>query len=161
MFKSNDVDEEQLLRNIKSDFQVMEPIRKLSYFRTWFTCQSKYKKMLLKSESSITKELDLRKFIYRQRVTMTALLGLLSGRQSFFIDKLSQLVIRESSNLEETSSDADLSDWQHDNMDYAKRMALSSNQTDQKFMNLYRIRKAHEAGIYLGFSNPGSTDAAM
>ena len=92
---------------------------------------------------------------------MTALLGLLSGRQSFFIDKMSQLVIRESSNLEETSSDADLSDWNRDNMDYAKRMALSSNQTDQKFISLYRIRKAHEAGIYLGFTNPGSADAEM
>ena len=36
--------------------------------------------MLLKSQSGLTKELDLRKFIYRQRVTMTAVLGLLSGR---------------------------------------------------------------------------------
>ena len=67
--------------------------------------------MMLKSQSSIAKEMDLRKFIHRQRTTMTALLGLCSGRQSFFIDKLAQLVIRESSNMEETSSDAELSDW--------------------------------------------------
>ena len=49
MFKSDDVEEEQLLRNIKSDFQIMDPIRKLNFFNTWFTCQSKYKKILLKS----------------------------------------------------------------------------------------------------------------
>lgn len=118
------------MRHIKSDFQKTSPIKKISFFRTWFTCRSQYKKMLLKSQSSLAKELDLRKFIYRQRITMTALLGVLSGRQSFFIDKMSQLTIRESSNLDETSSDADLSDWQRDNMDYAKRMALSSNKTD-------------------------------
>ena len=39
-----------------------------------------------------------------------SVLGLLSGSQSRFVDKMSQLVIRESSNLEETSSDAELSD---------------------------------------------------
>ena len=38
-------------------------------------------------------------------------MGLLSGSQSFFVDKMSQLVIRESSNLEETSQDSELSDW--------------------------------------------------
>lgn len=130
MFRQSDFEEENLLRHIKSDFQKTSPIKKISFFRTWFTCRSQYKKMLLKSQSSLAKELDLRKFIYRQRITMTALLGVLSGRQSFFIDKMSQLTIRESSNLDETSSDADLSDWQRDNMDYAKRMALSSNKTD-------------------------------
>ena len=60
-------------------------------------------------------------------------------------------MIRESSNLEETSSDSDLSDWQRDEMGYAKRMALSSNKTDQKIISLYKIRKAHQAGITLGF----------
>lgn len=53
---------------------------------------------------------------------MTALLGLCSGRQSSFVDKMAQLVIRESSNMEETSSDAELSDWQRDNMEYVNVM---------------------------------------
>ena len=59
----------------------------------------------------MNKELDLRKFIHRQRLSTTALLGLLDGRQSLFVDKMSQLVIRDSSNLDETSSDEELSDW--------------------------------------------------
>ena len=59
----------------------------------------------------MTKEMDLKKFIVRQRLQTTALLGLLSGRQSFFVDKMSQMIIRESSNFEDTSSDQDLSDW--------------------------------------------------
>ena len=100
--------------------------------------------MMMKSESSLTKELDLRKFIYRQRLQTTAILGLLSGAQSFFVDKMSQLVIRESSNLEETSSDDELSDLQgKDTMDYAKNMTLSDNKIDERLINLYRIRKAH------------------
>ena len=41
------------------------------------------------------------------------------------MDKMSQLVIRESSNLDETSEDSELSDWQRDNMDYAKAMTES------------------------------------
>ena len=62
--------------------------------------------MLRRAESSVDRELDLRRFIHWQRVVRTALLGLLSGPQSFLIDKMSQLVIRESSELDEKSSDA-------------------------------------------------------
>lgn len=88
-----------------------------------------------------------------------AILSLLSGRQAFLIDKMSQLVIRESSNLEETSSDAELNDWPIESMHYAKKMALSSNRTDQKILSMYKIRKAHERGIHLGFENPGASEA--
>lgn len=91
----------------------------------------------------MTKELDLRTFIHRQRLQSTALLGLLNGRQSLFVDKMSQLVIRESSNLDETSSNNDLSDWQRDDMIYVKRMMKSSNKTDQRLLKLYKVRKAH------------------
>ena len=90
---------------------MMRPIGLKNCCTAVFTCAKQHKRMMLKSQSGIMKEMDLRKFIHRQRTTMTALLGLCSGRQSFFIDKLAQLVIRESSNMEETSSDAELSDW--------------------------------------------------
>ena len=55
---------------------------------------------MLKAKSRIDKELDLRKFILRQRMQATALLGLLNGRQSLFVDKMSQMVIRESDNFD-------------------------------------------------------------
>ena len=57
---------------------------------------------------------------------------------------MSQLVLRESSNLEETSDDSELSDWQRDNMDYAKAIAESRNKVDERLINLYRIRKANQ-----------------
>ena len=62
------------------------------------------------SESRLQKEMDLRKFVLRQRITMNALLGLLTGPQSHFIDKTSSMVVRESSNFEETSEDEQLDD---------------------------------------------------
>lgn len=65
---------------------------------------------------------------------------------------MSQLVIRESSNLDETSSNNDLSDWQRDDMIYVKRMMKSTNKTDQRLLKLYKVRKAHQSGIHIGFS---------
>ena len=53
---------------------------------------------------------------------MTGIMGLLSGRQSYFADRMSQLVIRESTDLEETSADEELSDWQQDSMNFVTRM---------------------------------------
>ena len=41
---------------------------------------------------------------------MNAILGLLTGPQSHFIDKTSNMIVRESSNFEETSSDEQLDD---------------------------------------------------
>ena len=42
-----------------------------------------------KADSHIEKEMDLQKFLQRQRVTMTAILGLLDRRQSIFVDRFS------------------------------------------------------------------------
>ena len=58
--------------------------------------------------------------------------------------------------MEETSSDDDLSDWQRDKMDLAEIMVKSDNRVDQRLIDIYRIRKAHQIGINLGFSNPGA-----
>ena len=81
-------------------------------------------------------------------------MGLLTGRQSFFVDKFSQPIIRESSNLEETSSDNELSDWQRDDMDNVGRMTRSSDKVDKRLVEIYRIRKAQELGLHMGFKNP-------
>ena len=77
------------MRQMTENFKLMQPIKKLNYWVVLFCNRTKYKKLLVKSQSSLKKELDLRKFVHRQRVTMTAILGLLSGRQSFYVDKMS------------------------------------------------------------------------
>ena len=63
--------------------------------------------MLQKSQSVITKELDLQKFIHRQRVLMATNIALLNGGQKSFVDLFSQMVIRESSDLCDGSNDSE------------------------------------------------------
>ena len=86
--------------------------------------------MLKKSRQKIVRELDLKKFITGQRLQTMALMGILSGRQSFFVDKMSQMIIRESSNSEREADEQELSDWGRDNMGYAKQLAFSNNKVD-------------------------------
>ena len=62
-------------------------------------------------------------------------------------------MIWESSNLEETSQDEELSDWQRDNMAYAKQMASSIDKVDERFINLYRIKRAHQMGLNIGLKD--------
>ena len=81
------------------------------------------------------------------------MLGLLSGRQSYLVDKMSQLIIRESSNFEETSCDSELSDWQRDNMQYARSMTHSTDKVDKRLISLYMMNKAHEQGHTFGLEN--------
>ena len=52
--------------------------------------------------------MDLQKFLHRQRFMVTSLLGLLKGRQSIYVDYFSQLVVHESSDMADTSSDEEL-----------------------------------------------------
>ena len=62
-------------------------------------------------------------------------------------------MIRESSNLDETSSDRDLSDWQRDDLIYAGRMLKSSSKVDARFLKLYKVKRAHEQNIHIGFED--------
>ena len=78
-FSMKNLEDKHILSSLKNDFHLMKPIKKISCFRSFMCCRQNYRKMILKSQSSLTKELDLRKFIYRQRLQTTAILGLLSG----------------------------------------------------------------------------------
>ena len=83
--------------------------------------------------------MDLKKFLTRQRIETNAILSLLTGRQSYFIDRISQMVVRESSNFEWTSSDQQLSDTIKTNeMDEnVKHITRSSDKVDKRLVNLY------------------------
>ena len=62
-------------------------------------------------------------------------------------------MIRDSSNLDETSSDEELSDWQLDDMTYVQRMMDSKNPSDQRLLKLYQVKQANHEGIDIGFKN--------
>ena len=80
-------------------------------------------------------------------------MALLSGKQSFFIDKMSQMLIRESSNFEETSEDEELSDWGMDDHKYIAKLTNSKEKVDQRLIDLYMITRAHQKGLKFGFEN--------
>lgn len=61
---------------------------------------------------------------------VTALLGLLKSRQNSFVDKYSELVIRESTDLDHTSDDAELDDLGQESMNFVGTMVHSSNPID-------------------------------
>ena len=61
---------------------------------------------------------------------VTSLLGLLNGRQNAFVDKYSQLVLRESSDEQITSSDDELSDWGDRPLNFITTMENSKEPVD-------------------------------
>ena len=84
----------------------------------------------MKADSIITKELDLAKFFHRQRVQTHAILALLTGKQSYLVEKMSNLIIRESSDFSNTSYDSELSSWEYENKQIYRKMAASTNKVD-------------------------------
>lgn len=87
---------EEIVSHLKRNFQNFKAIKRQNYvmylctvllglFKCCRVCKQdsqlqKFEKFMRKSQSLIDKELDFKKFITRQRVTTTAVLGLLSGR---------------------------------------------------------------------------------
>ena len=63
------------------------------------------------------------------------------------------MVLQEDSKTDETSCDDELSDWQRDNMDYAKQIAASRDQVDKRFIDLYLCRKVAQKGARMGFKS--------
>ena len=88
-FNQQDLENETLLQAMRKEFSLTKTIQRMSFYAANFLCDRNYKRLLLKSRSALTKELDLKKFIIRQRLQTTAILGLLTGQQSFFVDKMS------------------------------------------------------------------------
>ena len=99
------------------------------------------------------KELDLQKFIHRQRLWTTSLIGLLNGRQTMFVNKMSQLVIRESSDSQNTSEDHELSDQGHDEINHINKMMHSGSQVDKRLIELFKVRQADQKSIRMSQNN--------
>ena len=83
-----------------------------------------YQRMLGKSEITIKKELDLQKFIQRQRVLITALLGFLKPHQNWYVHKFSRLTINLSSEEEAKGSDTEFSDCNKQKKRFVDRIFL-------------------------------------
>ena len=87
----------------------------------------------------LTKELDLEKFLFRQRLIITALLGLLKGHQTAFIDRLSRVrFLKYISKLDKTSSESDAAD---ENVNYfIRKMHQSGSEVDKRLLAMFNQR---------------------
>lgn len=93
-----------------------------------------------KASSRITKEMDLQKFLHRQRVFIASLLGLLKGRQSSFVHRYSKLVLRESTDMEITSEDEELDELGNGSLQFISSMISSSDKVDKRLINIFKLR---------------------
>lgn len=140
----------ELENSIKFDFTQTESIQTENFLESQLKCRGKLRKQMARSSSRVTKELDIVKFIRRQRLNAFAVMSLLNGRQKFFVDHMSQLTMRESSNFEETSCDNELDNSYESRKNlvsahmYTKGMLASSDQVDNRILDIYRIRKVKE-----------------
>ena len=78
------MDDNLLTSALQKDFSVTHRIPRLPCPLTtlcwWHSKAKRYRVLMRKAQSRFTKEMDLQKFIHRQRVAMAALLGLLTKR---------------------------------------------------------------------------------
>ena len=107
---------------------------------------TKRHKILKKFQIQLDKELDLEKFIQRLRLLVFTAIGTMTANQSIFADKMSQVVVRESSDFESTSSDEELDHKKERNnfIISAKRLIRSSDKTDKRFINIFKVGKANQ-----------------
>ena len=134
---------------MRRDFNASTKIKLRGWFKIYcnFCCNNRakqYLELIKRSKSRINKEMDLQKFLYRQRVAMSSLIGLLSRRQALFVDQFSQMVLRESSDAGDTSEDDELEEFRDEDMTYAKSMMASKDVIDQRLINMYKMQKSHQ-----------------
>ena len=134
-----------LEESIQWDFSQPKLIRRRG-FCLGFICSKRYRTLMNKAEKQVSDELDLVKFLQRQRVTMYSLLALLSTRQQFMVDKMATMVLRESSDENRKDyGDLDLAQENlADALEHGKRSISSSNSVDQRLISFYRLKRWHE-----------------
>ena len=110
-------------------------------------------KLLQKAEKHLDRELELSRFLKRARLQSTAILGLLTPKQRLFVEKSSNLVVDQrtsSSGTSDTDGEARLAVAKGLETS-TKRLIRSSDRTDRRFVNMYRINQSVRCRVALGF----------
>ena len=144
-------------------------------FLTYFFCcrqnaRKKFKGKLRQASQRLDRELDLERFIKRQRMLTTAVLGLLNRNQVFYASKMTQLVAYdEERKLLEKDSEFSFSDNNIDRADdketskstftdrIAKDLINSRNKVSKRLLKLHKIaenrHKPTDLISYLGIKD--------
>jgi len=140
-------DEHQVLHQMQWDCEKSQAVRPKSFCETIFcrdSAQKSFRRSLEKAQTTLDRELDLSKFVHRQRVTSNALQALLTCSQMAFVDKMSRLLIHESSHNEDTSEDGELDKESAQVSEKAREVVLSKDCVDERLVDVYRVRKVNE-----------------
>lgn len=120
-------------KTITEHFAAIQAVPRKTIFRILASSRrdrKRHLRLLKLSKVKFTKEMDLFKFIRRQRFVNFAVLSLLSGGQTAFASKLSYPVLRESTDMETASEEENKINWGKDSMLYLKKMQASANPAD-------------------------------
>ena len=126
-----DLNQAQVIDSLTREFERTKEIDEPGLLRSiWnrFRAPNTYN-LLNKFQIQLDKELDLSKIIHRLRLLIFTAMGTLTSDQSVFVDKMSGVILRESTDFDKTSSDEEL-DGAQDRDDFiysTKRMIRSSN----------------------------------
>lgn len=134
---------------IRARFKDVEALRSMGLIEYLFTrnsYRSRYKRLLKLSNVKYVKEMDLTKFIMRQRYLTYAVLGLLRGQQTAFITKLSYPVLRESTDTETMSEDESKVNWAKDALSYLERMQVTDDPVNRRILQLFEIKRQNMFG---------------
>ena len=71
---------------------------------------------------------------------VTGMLSVLNGSQRVFADRFSQLVMRESTDTDQTSSDRELSDWEVWDFDFTSMNGQKKSPIDDRLLELVNLR---------------------
>ena len=82
------------------------------FSKEFWSCggKARYEWQARRASNVIKKEMDLPKFLHRQRLQSYAVMMLLSKSQRYVVDKMARPVLRESDNMANTSLDDELDD---------------------------------------------------
>ena len=106
----------------------------------------------MKASSKLDHEIDLRRFVHRQRATVSAMIALLDGSQSQFIDRSSKLVLHESTASKEDESIHSSSETMDDSKDWTQsqsfdttKMVNRTNNVDTRLIKLLRLMRTRNS----------------
>ena len=96
---------------------------------------------MMKSMTQINKEMNLKKFLHRQRLLTVSVHALLTGFQSAYVTKISRLVLRDSSDSERfIQSGSDISDDDARSTANLRLVARSRDATSKRLLEALELR---------------------
>ena len=144
------------LKELMENFKSLKRIKPVQFF-TYFCCcwkreRKEYHSKLRQAQKVLVRELDLERFLRRQRMQTTAILGLLNRTQIMYATRMSRLVtfedkqalLSETSDLSSSANESDPFDGKTSSKStyynkLAKDLVKSSNRVDKRFMKLHEM----------------------